>query len=270
MTCQEVRESIADYLTGQLSAAALDKFNSHIEGCDACRGELEYLESMWASLGKMPEVEPGPDLRARFYTMLEDEKRRVARATRRSWLTRADEWLGSWWPRRPAVQLAMSAVVLVVGLTVGLRFETGAQRNGEIAQLRGEVQQMYQMVSLSLIDQRSSSERLRGVNWSTRVAEPSEALLTSLTNTLDSDPNVNVRIAAVDALSLFRGEPGVVDALTQALSRESSPMVQIALIDLLTVMQERKALEALRQFIEMQNVMPSVKDHAKSKMSEFM
>jgi len=71
-------------------------------------------------------------------------------------------------------------------------------------------------------------------------------------------------------LALFRDEPGVVDALTHALSQESSPMVQIALIDLMTVIQERKALDALRDFIEMQNVNPTVKEHAENRISDFI
>ena len=158
--------------------------------------------------------------------------------------------------------------MLVVGVVAGTRLEPGNRGNGEVAHLRDEVEQMQQMVSLSLLNEESSSDRLRGVNWSTRIAEPSRELLTTLTRTLDSDPNVNVRLAAVDALSLFRDEPGVVDALTTALSQESSPSVQIALIDLMKAIQERKALDALRRFIEMQNIDPEVKEHAQKQISD--
>jgi len=272
MNCNDLRNLMTDYLAGQLSPESLREFESHRSECADCRAELEQMESVWVSLGDMPDREPGPGVRSRFYSMLEDEKRRVARAERKSWMKRIDEWLASWWPRRPAVQMAMVVAFLVVGLAAGSRLDTGtaATPNGEIAQLRGEVEQMQQMVSLSLLNETSTSERLRGVNWSTRVAEPSDALLASLTNTLESDPNENVRLAAVDALALFRDEPGVVDALTAALAQETSPMVQIALIDLMTVIQERRALEALRGFIETNNIDPSVKEHAKNSINDFM
>lgn len=270
MNCQELRDLIPDYLSGQLVTEALRLFESHLMDCENCRSELEQMESAWVALGDIPDEEPGPELRGRFYAMLEGEKRRLARAKRGSLLKRAEIWVDSWWPRRPAIQMAMLAVFLVVGLAIGTGLEPGRRGDGEVAQLRDEVEQMHQMVSMSLLGQESSSERLRGVNWSTKVSEPSEAFLESLTNTLQSDRSVNVRLAAVDALSLFRDEPGVVEALTSALSQETSPTVQIALIDLLTAVQERKALEALRDFVDTQNVIAPVKEHAERRISDFM
>jgi hypothetical protein len=269
MNCQGLRDLIPDYLAGELPSDALKEFEAHLMQCDDCQAELEHFESTWVALGELPEEEPGPELRGRFYSMLEDEKRRLARAERGSLLKRFERWLDSWMPKRPAVQVAMAAMLLVVGVAAGTRLETGPRGDGEIAQLRGEVEQMQEMVSMSLLSQASTSERLRGVNWSAKVSEPSQELLTSLTNTLESDPNINVRLAAVDALTLFRDEPTVVDAVTKALARESSPTVQIALIDLLTVIQEKKALDALRRFIDENNINPSVKEHAENRISDF-
>jgi len=62
---------------------------------------------------------------------------------------------------------------------------------------------MKQMVMLSLLKQQSASERLRGVNWSYQIEQPDEQVLSALLRALDSDPNVNVRLAAVDALQQF-------------------------------------------------------------------
>jgi len=266
MKCRELRDLIPDYVAGQLSPEALERFEAHRVECDDCRAEVEEAESVWMSLGELPESDPGPGLRSRFYAMLEEEKRRAGK----HWLERVDDWLQAWWPRRPAVQMAMVVAFLAVGLAAGSRIETGPRGDGEVAQLRDEVQQMHNMVSLSLLGQNSSSERLRGVNWSARVAEPSDILLSTLTNTLNSDTNENVRLAAVDALGLFRDEPGVVDALAHAISQEASPTVQIALIDLLIEIQEKEALEALRNFVKMQNIIPPVKEHAQSRISDVM
>jgi hypothetical protein len=269
MNCQELREMIADYLAGKLSPDDLRRFEAHRMECEKCRVELEESESAWTSLGQLPDEVPGPELRGRFYAMLESEKRRIARAERRAWLKRLDSWLGSWWPRRPVVQMGMAAVLLVVGFAVGSGLEPAPEGDEEVAQLRTEVRQMQEMVSMSLLGQSSTSERLRGVNWSARVDNPSDALLTSLENTLESDPSVNVRLAAVDALGFFRNEPGVVEALTNALAHETSPTVQIALIDMLTVIQEKKALEALRRFVDSQRAIPSVKEHAEKRIGDF-
>jgi len=266
MKCQGLRDLIPDYLTGELAHEALREFEAHLTQCDGCAAELKQTELTWVALGRIPEVEPGSELRGRFYAMLGDEKRRIARAENGSWLKRLDRWAESWMPKRPAVQVTMAVMLLAVGLVAGTQLETG-QGDDEIAQLRGEVQQMQETVSLSLLNQPSTSERLRGVNWSAKVSEPSEALLTSLTNTLKSDPSVNVRLAAVDALALFRDDPAVVDAATKALALETSPTVQIALIDLLAAIREKKALDALRRFVDENNLNPSVKKHAEDGIS---
>jgi len=270
MKCEQLRDSIAEYLAGQLPAAALGDFEAHVAGCDECRAEVSQMETTWSALGGLPDAEPGPELRGRFYAMLEEEKRLLAGAKKASWGRRAGEWLESWWPRRPAVQMAMAAGLLVVGLAAGSFVNKAPDRSGEITRLNGEVEQLNQMVSLSLIDRSSSADRLRGVNWSARVDDPSGTLLSKLSNTLESDPNVNVRVAAVDALSVFRNEPGVVDVLTRALLHEESPTVQVALIDLLTLIREQRALEALKRFVEMNDVLPPVKEHAETRINDFM
>jgi hypothetical protein len=65
---------------------------------------------------------------------------------------------------------------------------------------------------------------------------------------------------------MFRDQPGVLDAATQAISEESSPMVQIALIDLLIAIQEKKALEALRNLIELNKTNPTVREYAQDRI----
>jgi hypothetical protein len=270
MNCEQLKDLVAGYLAGELSAEARKDFEAHMGGCQGCRTEVTELEATWSALGFVPDADPGPEMRPRFYAMLEEEKRRLAGSQKVSWSRRAGEWLESWWPRRPAAQMAMAAGLLVVGLAAGSFVNKAPDRSGEITRLNGEVEQLNQMVSLSFLDRSSSTDRLRGVNWSSRVDEPSGALLTMLSNTLESDPNVNVRAAAVDALSVFRDEPGVVDVLTRSLLQEESPTVQVALIDLLTEIREQRALEALMRFVEMSDVLPPVKEHAETRINDFM
>jgi hypothetical protein len=270
MKCDDLRNRIPDFLSGQLTPKTAGEFDEHLGQCPECRDELEHMKAVWEKLGDLPELEPGPGLRGRFYAMLEEEKRRVAQHDDVPLLRRFEDWVGSWWPRRPIAQMLGAVVVLAVGLAVGARLEPAPAGDGEVAHLRNEVEELQQMVSLSLLDQESTTDRLRGVNWSTKVEDPSRELLANLIRTLETDPNVNVRLAAVDALAVFRNEPGVTDALTSALSRESSPSVQVALVDLMKSIQDRKALDALKNFIEMRDLDPEVKEHAQEQISDFM
>jgi hypothetical protein len=108
------------------------------------------------------------------------------------------------------------------------------------------------------------------VQYSTRVIQPSETLLEALLETLRSDPSVNVRLAAVEALYLFSDRPGVREALIGALSEEASPLMQIAIIDLLVAVREKRALDALRLLMKDQETDPTVKEHARERIEELI
>jgi HEAT repeat protein len=105
---------------------------------------------------------------------------------------------------------------------------------------------MREMVAMSLLQQDSAIERLRGVNWSHQLERPSNQVLATLLDTLRHDPNVNVRLASIDALRAFATVDSVRTGLVEALGNKTSPMVQIALIDAMVEIRERRSLDTLR------------------------
>ena len=81
----------------------------------------------------------------------------------------------------------------------------------------------------------------------------------ALLRTLNEDANVNVRLSAVDALQRFAGNSEVRTELRQSLPRQTSPLVQIALIDSLTEARDRAAVGVLEQLQQRSDVDPAVK-----------
>ena len=83
---------------------------------------------------------------------------------------------------------------------------------------------MRQLVALSLMQQQSASERLRGVSWAYQ-AEPSDReILEALVAAVNHDANVNVRLAAVDALAqVLRRVRRPRQAVVEALPKQSTP-----------------------------------------------
>jgi HEAT repeat protein len=118
------------------------------------------------------------------------------------------------------------------------------------------------MVAISLQKQQSASERLRGVSLTSQVSRPDPEFLATLIHTLNYDPNVDVRLAAVDALSRFAEEPAVRDGLVRSLPKQDSPMVQISLIDLLVQLHERQSIEVLKQLTNDANQNQQVRQRA--------
>ena len=266
MNCQDVAMATPDYLTGDLDSDAMERVQAHLAECGSCREEIEGLSETWARLGVLPEELPGPSVREGFYAMLEgnveDPQGRLVPG--RQWRGRSTGWSVSRW-------LGLAAA-LVAGVGVGFSIKGTALsgRGADLSRMSAEIDSLRQQVSLALIGQSSAGERLKGVALVSHVKQPETSLLTGLLDIVDNDPNVNVRLSAVDALYLFASHPQIREGLTHALGAQTSPVVQIALIDLLVAIREKHATEALRQLVEDQRVRPEVRERARSGIEKLL
>lgn len=269
MVCEKYCEQISEYLSDRLETEDRKSYEDHIHSCESCQLQLEESRTLWQAMGSLRSEDPSPALRSRFYAMLEQEKSRIrAKEEKRFQIEKVEEWLARFWPKRPVVQFGLSFALLLIGMGMGSQIKNIRQRNGELTTLKNEMKEMREMVSMAMMNHTSSSDRIRGVTLSRQVAKPDESLLQTLLTTLNNDPNVNVRLAAVDALMFFSDKPQVRDALVSSLSQQKSPLVQISLIDLLVSIQEKRSLNALRQLIQDQNINPAVKSHAESRIQD--
>jgi len=208
-------------------------FAEHLASCESCRNEVSRIGTLWQSLDLLPLEEPGGRVRERFYEMLGAYRQGVASAEPRHAF--------HWW------QMAAAAGLVAAGLGIGYAVRGNMQPPAEVSQLREEVANMRQLVALSLMQQQSASDRLRGVSWAYR-AEPSDReVLGALVSAVNHDANVNVRLAAVDALRRFSASPETGRAALQSLSKQTTPMVQVALIDLLVDLKDPEAAPELRR-----------------------
>ena len=250
MNCEEARTHFIDYWKGALDDSAFE-FQAHLSTCEQCRSEAEQLRGLWGSLEQLPEESPSQRLRKRFYDALREQRQRESERHHRFW-----------WSRHPVFQVAFGMAILLIGVAIG-HFATGqTQKNSEVAQLRGEVENMRQMVTLSLLQQQSASDRLRGVNWSYRVEPSDPEVLGALLTTVNHDSNVNVRLAAVDALRKFSDSPVGRKGLVQALGKQDSPLVQIAILDQIVDLREKTAASSVKFLLSRPDLNADVKQRA--------
>jgi HEAT repeat protein len=128
-----------------------------------------------------------------------------------------------------------------------------------MAELRKEMSGMRQLVTLSLLQQQSATERLRGVNYSYRVEPDDSEVLSALLRTVNQDSSVDVRLAAIDALRSFSNNPVARRGLVQSLGNQNSPLTQIALVDTLTELKERSSVSTMRQLLDETNLDENVR-----------
>jgi hypothetical protein len=239
MTCEELESRMAEYWSRSLDAEREAAIEAHLATCETCRAEAQSLGSLWRDLARLPAPEPGPGVRARFYETLEAYRDGVAAEMKHP----SSGWRKAAW----VWQIAAGVVLVLTGVAAGYSFHASQAANAEVAQLRGEVGNMRQLVALSLLQQQSASERLRGVSWTYRVEPSDPEVLAALLTAVNHDPNVNVRLAAVDALRPFAASRTTRDAVMQLLPGQTAPIVQVALIDLLVDLKETEAALTLRK-----------------------
>jgi hypothetical protein len=263
MNCRNIQAKFPDYLTGDLEPETVESVRRHVTTCASCREELESITTTWTQLGVLEEAQPGPNLRKNFYAMLESYREGLQQEKQGFPIFESLKKFFAW-PARPAYQLAFTMLLLIVGFLGGYMITSSpaSQAPEEMAELRGQVHQMRQQLAVSLLSQSSPSQRLKGVAWTSTVENPDEKTLDTLLYTLNNDPNVNVRLSAVDALYLFSSDPMVKKGLIDSLANQASPLVQVALIDLMVEMREKRAADALKQLIQRNKLNSSVKKRA--------
>jgi hypothetical protein len=258
MRCRDVERLSVGYLSGRLDPESAGTLEAHLESCAACRETVNGMRNVWTRLGDLPLSEPDARLRGRFEAALTGEKRKAGAAGRPgSASPYAERPFGRF---VPAFGLPLALVVL--GFIAGFSVRGALRADGENAGLRAEVADMKRMLTLSLLNQPASADRLRGVQVGREVAGPDASVQQALLDALNGDPSVGVRLAAVDALYRVGDRPSVRAELIRSLGLQTSPIVQIQIIDLLVDIRERKALDALRFLIHSGFTNPSVKQHA--------
>jgi hypothetical protein len=249
MKCEEVKLLLADYWAQTLRDQDEFELEAHFATCPACREETARLEALWKGLAVLPPEEPDSKMRSRFYESLG------------AYRLGAESRASKWGPLTPTLQIAASLAILALGLAAGYSLRPD-KTGDQVAQLREEVSGMRQLVALSLLQQQSASERLRGVQYAYRSEPSNTEVQAALLTAINNDASINVRLAAVDALHTFSGSPTTRQAVMEALSKQNAPLVQVALIDLLVDFRERQAASELRRLAADNSVNDGVKQRA--------
>jgi hypothetical protein len=260
MNCQRIQDSFLDYQSGSLPAHESMAVREHLKSCLTCQREWADLQQTVLTLDKLPEPQPSPRLRTNFYAMLDEAQSELDApspfALARS---RIDSFFAALLPSRPVLQFALTVVLLLAGVVVGTRLipspapvivaQPDPATQQELADLRARVESMDKLVSTRLLTE-PATNRLRGVLAALNQNDANDRTLAQLLNTLAFDPSVNVRLTALEALYAHVDRDPVRAGVMTALSREPSPLVQVAMIDFVVASRDAQAGPALTRLVE--------------------
>lgn len=163
---------------------------------------------------------------------------------------------------RPKFQLAYSIVLLMLGITVGYLFSNKGSKDTDKEQLEAlssKVEDMRQIMMMSMLENPSASERLKAIRYTEEIGNVNNEVIDALFVTLNEDPNVNVRLVTLEALTKYSNDPAVREGLVQSIVQQESPLVQSAFADVMLKLQERKSVESFKTLLKNKRILNPVK-----------
>lgn len=244
----QIEELITKYNEGVADPREIKLIEQLIESGEIDLTQLRELAGIDEQIQKMETVSPSINLDDRFYAALSSEKKLIKKETSFSIPT-----LSFLFPR-----LAMAAVLILSGFGVGYFLQSPAQKS-EVSDLSEEVRDLKEMMMLTLLEKESATQRLKAVSLTSEMNQASEKVTNALFVALNQDENVNVRLAALDALKPYVNKSSVRMKLIESIDAQSSPLVQIALAELMVSIHEKKSVNALKQLLENESIPKEVK-----------
>jgi HEAT repeats len=151
------------------------------------------------------------------------------------------------------LRIAAGLALLLVGFAGGRMYTHRAYpENAEVAAMK-------KALRFEQGEQTSASERIQAVNLSAELDRADEDITQMLINTMNFDDNVNVRLAACQALRRFAHEPLVREGFIRSLSIQTDPNVQLTLIEILVSIKEKRAAEEMQRLAQNKAVLDVVR-----------
>ncbi|RIV17260.1 HEAT repeat domain-containing protein [Fibrisoma montanum] len=271
MNCEGAKDRLLDYLNNELPAADRATLDAHLANCPDCRHELAETKQVWQLMATVPTPEPRPDMRTNFYAMLDTFAEAEAARPTRSWTSILDQ-IKSFWTPTLAARLAYSLLLVSLGVAAGYWLQQKQSPDvayrQQIDTLSSQVQEMRQMMMLSMLENPSATERLRAVSYTKDISDVDGRVIDALLTTLNNDPNVNVRLVTLEALADLGHDSRVREGLIHALPQQDSPLVQVALADVMVKLQEKRSLKPLRQMLRQEGLNDLVKSKIEQTIRE--
>ncbi len=248
METNKIDELIAKYNEGLADPSEVQQLEKWIEEGKVELTQLHELSKLDEGMFKMNEPVPSQEQDSRFYEILAKEKKAVAKNSF-SWAWIADSVYS---------KFAVGAMLLIVGFGVGRLMQKTSDGN-EVKEVVAEVKELKEMMMISLLEKESATDRLKAVSLSEEIQGPSKNVTDALFKTLNSDPSVNVRLATLEALRNYSKSPSVREGLVRSIAQQDSPLVQMALAELMVKLQEKSSVKELKKIIEQKSTPKEVK-----------
>ncbi len=253
---------ITDYIDGTLTREREKEFQQYVTEGHILMEEVNAIIEMQQKIELAEDPLPSEALSENFYVMLEEAQSRASRVEKHEGFF---ELLNRLFFGSTTGKLAFGIAVLVVGFFAGSNFN-----GSKYSELNQQITDMQEMMMISMLEEESVTERLKGVQMSSELPMTNEKVTDALFTTLNNDRSTNVRLAALSALSPYTDNPTVREGLIQSIAKQESPLMQVALAELMVEIQESKSIEEFKQLLEKEETPEEVKTTLKESIDKIM
>ncbi len=256
MEQNKIDELVAKYNEGLTDPSEIHQLEQLIEEGKVDLTQLRSLDLLEERLMAIETPAPSLAMDDKFYAMLAKEKKKET-ASSFSISIPSMGWLLS--------RLAFAMILIVAGFAGGYFFN--GRNDSDVEQLTAQVSSLKETVMLSLLEKESATDRLKAVSLTTEMDRVSQTVTKALFQTLNSDPSVNVRLAALEALAPYSKDGKVREELIRSIAKQESPMVQVALAELMGQLQEKKSVREFDRILKDDKTPAEVKNRIKESIN---
>jgi hypothetical protein len=253
MEKQKLESLLIDYIDNKLNT--VDRHNVEqelVRNPDAYK-LYEELKEVMHVMDRSARLEPTTKLKSGFEDLLRAEIA-AERKTKTVFF-------------QPAFYRVAAAVALLI-MGAGIGYWINEKNDERIARIEDQMRKQEEIMMatrnmMAMLDNsQSASQRIQGVNVAMGIEKADDEVVKALVKLMNEDPNSNVRLAALEALSKFMDEAQVRKEILGSLGKQKDPVVQIALIQLLVRMKEKGVVNDLQKIVDDEGTIQAVKDEA--------
>lgn len=254
MDCKDIENKIIEHFEN--NAELNQNVKEHLANCANCKQVFNDFELLYAQFERNTLFEPANDLKESFDKLILEEEKNMEQTIQLSF------------NKSTVFSVLKYAAILVIGVIIGVFYKSN-QSNQQITELQNDVNETKQMVALALLQNESSSDKIRAAGFISNTQANDEALI-ALINTFENDKNVSVRLAALNALYNFKEKPVVHQSIVRALNFENDPRVQIRLIDIITQLNDQNAVPEIYKMLQENDLNEIVKTKAEESIGNLL
>lgn len=250
MNESDIKSLLQKYQSGLLTQDEWQAMEEAIGRGDIDLASMPMLNVMQNGLNQLSDEDTPAGIRNKVLDLIHQENMNQPKVIQfnREWIIRG----------------IMTAAAMLTGIIIGyvIPAKTGIATD-DVVKLKTEMHALKETMMLTLLEKDEVSDRLKAVSYTYELDQSSKKVIDALFATLNEDNNINVRLAAVEALQHYGQEATVRERLVKAISYQESPLVQVALAETMVALKEKSSINELEKIINNKQTPDPVKNKLK-------